>query len=85
MNFEINDGKEHIPDEDDIYGVNDIEERERFESLFGGYTPQEERIRRRKIRIRVLAVLVIIALTAGILISIPGHILSTIMRFLHLS
>ena len=60
MNFEMKDGKEHLPDEEDIYGANDIEERERFEALFGRPT-QEERLRRRKARIRVLAVLVIVA------------------------
>ena len=59
MGFEIRDGKERIPDEEDVYGVNDIEERDLFDSLFGG-TTQEERVRRRKARMRVLAILVII-------------------------
>lgn len=60
MGFEIKDDKEHIPDEDDIYGVNDADERDLLESIFGGMT-QEERVRRRKARMRVLSVLVIIA------------------------
>ena len=60
MNFEIRDGKEPIPDEDDIYGVNDIEERDQFNALFGGVT-QEERVRRGKARFRILAALVILA------------------------
>ena len=60
MGFEIKDDKEHIPDEDDIYGVNDADERDLLESIFGGMT-QEERVRRRKARMRVAAVLVVIA------------------------
>jgi hypothetical protein len=59
MSFETQDGKEHLPDEEDIYGVNDIEEKERFETLFGGFLPQDERIRRRKARIRLVAIVVI--------------------------
>ena len=60
MSFEIKDGKEHIPDEEDVYGVNDADERDLLESIFGG-TTQEQRTRRRKARMRVLAVLVVIA------------------------
>lgn len=60
MGFEIKDDKEHIRDEDDIYGVNDADERDLLESIFGGMT-QEQRVRRRKARMRVVAVLVIIA------------------------
>lgn len=68
MNFEIRDGKERVPDEDDIYGVNDIEERDQFNALFGGVT-QDERVRRGKARFRILAALIIIAflLAIGIL------------------
>ena len=65
MNFEINDGKEHLPDEEDIYGVNDIEEQERFNSLFGDFVSQEERIRRRRVRLRILTALVIAAFAAS--------------------
>ena len=61
--MEIHDGKEHLPDEEDIYGVNDIEERERFEALFGSDT-QEDRLRRRRVRTRILAAIVILAFGA---------------------
>ncbi|HET6456047.1 MAG TPA: hypothetical protein VFI02_16700 [Armatimonadota bacterium] len=61
--MEIHDGKEHLPDEEDIYGVNDIEERERFEALFGSET-QEDRLRRRRARMRILAAIVILAFAA---------------------
>lgn len=60
MNFEIRNGKERLPDEEDIYGVNDAEERDAFNALFGT-TPLEERIHRRKLRMRALAVALIIA------------------------
>jgi len=68
MSFEINDGKEHLPDEEDVYGVNDIEERERFEALFGGRT-QEERVRRRKRIIRWTAALVILAFLLAMVVA----------------
>ena len=61
--MEIRDDKEHLPDEEDIYGVNDIEERERFEALFGSET-QEDRLRRRRVRLRILAAVVILAFGA---------------------
>jgi len=61
--MEINNGKEHLLDEEDIYGVNDIEEREQFEALFGAET-QEDRLRRRRVRMRILAGLVILAFAA---------------------
>ena len=60
MGFEINDSKEPIPDEEDIYGVNDIEEQDRFNSLFGNST-QEARVRRRRTIMRWTAVLVTLA------------------------
>ena len=61
--MEIRDGKEHLPDEEDIYGVNDIEEREQFEALFGAET-QQDRLRRRRVGMRILAGLVILAFAA---------------------
>jgi len=63
MGFETGDGKERLPEEEDIYGVNDAEEREQFEALLGGpgYVPLEERLHRRRARMRLLAVLVILA------------------------
>lgn len=71
MGFEIQDGKERLPDEEDIYGVNDAEEREQLEALFGK-TPVEERLRRRKVRLRTLAILVIIIFAfAFALVEIP--------------
>ena len=65
MNFEIKDGSEHLPHEEDVYGVNDIEERERFDALLGarGRLSDEERMRRRRLGIRLLAALVVVALT----------------------
>lgn len=60
MNFEIRDGKDHIPDEEDIYGVNDAEERDRFDPLFGKST-QEVRVRRRRLIMRLTAGLVLVA------------------------
>ncbi len=68
MGFEIRDGKEHLPDEEDVYGVNDIEERERFDALFGGST-QEERVRRRKLIIRWMAVLVVLAFVLALVVA----------------
>lgn len=60
MGFEIKDGKEHLPDEEDIYGVNDIEEQDEFNRLLGIET-QEERVRRRKARMQTVALVVILA------------------------
>lgn len=68
MNFEIKDGKDHLPDEEDIYGVNDAEERDAFNALLGA-TPAEEHIRRRKLRMQILAVAVIIAFCAAFAIA----------------
>lgn len=60
MGFEIKDGKEHLPDEEDIYGVNDAEEREAFHALFG-ITPLEKRLRRRRIIMGFLAAFIIVS------------------------
>lgn len=54
MGFEIRDGREHLPDEEDIYGVNDADERDAFNALFGAPT-QEDLLRRRRSRIRMVA------------------------------
>jgi len=69
MNFEIRNGKERLPDEEDIYGVNDAEERDAFNALFGT-TPLEERIHRRKLRMQILAAALVIAF--GIAFAIAG-------------
>ena len=69
--MEIRDGKEHLPDEEDIYGVNDIEEHERFDALFG-IGAQEDRIRRRKARMRLLAAVVILAFAAVFALALKG-------------
>ena len=69
--MEIRDGQEHLPDEEDVYGVNDIEERERFDALFGGET-QEDRLRRKRIRMRLLAGLVILAFAAVFALALKG-------------
>ena len=58
MSFEMRDGKERLPDEEDIYGVNDVEERDVLNALFGQPT-LEERLRRRKTWLRLLAGLLI--------------------------
>ena len=70
MNFEIRDGNERLPDEEDVYGVNDIEEQERFDSLLGIGLTQEERVAHHKARLRVIAVVVIIAF--GLLFVMAG-------------
>jgi len=69
--MEIGDGKEHLPDEEDIYGVNDIEEHERFDALFGIGT-QEDRVRRRQIKMRILAGLVILAFATVFALALKG-------------
>lgn len=69
MNFELRNGKEHLPDEEDMYGVNDAEERERFDALFGAPT-QEERLRRRRSRLRIIAGLVIIVIAIGLIVAL---------------
>jgi hypothetical protein len=69
MGFEIKDGKEHLPDEEDIYGANEAEEQDEFNALFGMET-QEDRLRRRKKLLRALAVVVII--TFGVAFTLVG-------------
>lgn len=65
MGFEIQDGKEHLPDEEDIYGVNDIEEQDRFNALMGDIRfTQEERLRRRRMIFTVTGVVVLLAFVA---------------------
>lgn len=61
MGFEINNGKEYLPPEEDMYGVNDIEEREQFEALLGmsGFD-QETRFRRRKTAMVIVAVMLLL-------------------------
>lgn len=61
MGFEIKRGKDHLPDEEDIYGVNDADEREAFEVLFG-VKPVGERLRQRRTILALIAVAIIIAL-----------------------
>lgn len=60
MNFEINDSKEPIPDEEDIYGVNDIEDEDRLRALLGGST-QEQRVRRRRMIMRLVSAIIAFA------------------------
>ena len=63
MSFEIQDGKERLPDEEDIYGVNDLEEQERFNALLGSpQITQEERFRRRRMLIILIATALILIL-----------------------
>ena len=56
MNWHFDEGKDRIPDEEDIYGVNDQNE---FDS--DNWMPFEAAERRRRKRIRILAVVVIVA------------------------
>jgi len=56
MNWNYDEGKERIPDEEDIYGVNDQNE---FDSDV--WMPFEAAERRKKRRIRIFAVVVIVA------------------------
>jgi len=58
MNFPIEDSKERIPDEEDIYGVNDSVENEYDYEV---WMPYEEGLRRRKNRLRILTLVVIVA------------------------
>ena len=74
MNFEINDGREHLPDEEDVYGVNDIEEQERFDALFGQPT-QEDRVRRRKMVMRIVIVLLVTAFSLASLRAVIRFVL----------
>ena len=69
MGFETRDGKEPLPDEEDIYGVNDLEEQERFESLFGEPT-QDERMRRRRMYVRILAILLLASFTVAVVLTL---------------
>lgn len=64
MSFEIRDGKEPLPDEEDIYDVNDIEDQERFNYLLGhNFMSQEQRLRaRRRVIIVTNAVLLLLSL-----------------------
>jgi hypothetical protein len=62
MSFEIKDGKEEIPPEEDIYGVDDIVEEEEFNSLLGMKSfSQEARMRRRRNIIIVVAALILLS------------------------
>ena len=54
-----------------MYGVNDIEERERFDALFGIDT-QDGRLRRRRVRMRILAGIVILAFAAVFAVALKG-------------
>ncbi|MCL6519774.1 MAG: hypothetical protein K6T99_08070 [Armatimonadetes bacterium] len=58
MNYEVREGKERLPEEEDIYGVNESTENE-YDYEF--WMPHEAKLRRRKTRLRALAVIVILA------------------------
>ena len=62
MGFEIRDGKEYLPPEDDIYGVDDaIEEREFNSLLLGmGTFSDDARLRRRR------NIIIVSALCSGV-------------------
>lgn len=52
-----------LPDEEDIYGVNDIEEQDRFNALLGEVSKtQDERLRKRRLA-RILVALSILAVS----------------------
>jgi hypothetical protein len=62
MNFEIRDGDEPIPDEEDIYDVNDIEERDQFNALLGhNFITQDARLRRRRLMWMAVAGVILLA------------------------
>lgn len=67
MGFEIKHGKDNLPDEEDIYGVNDADERDAFNALFGA-KPMEARLRRRKTILVLTAFAIIVAL--GLLLAL---------------
>lgn len=58
MNYEIREGKERLPEEEDVYGVNESEENE-YDYEF--WMPHEEKLRRRKDLLRIFTFVVIIA------------------------
>lgn len=58
MSFRVEDGKERIPDEEDIYGVNDSVENEYDYEV---WMPYEESLRRRRNRLRFITAVVLIA------------------------
>ena len=60
MYFEIKDGKDRLPDEDDVYAVNDVEERDAFNSLFG-LKSIEKRHRNRRLLMAFLSAIVLAA------------------------
>lgn len=74
MNFEINDSKEPIPDEEDIYGVNDIEDQDRLKSILGGVT-QEQRIRRRRTIVRIVAAFIALWFLSGLIYALGRYLL----------
>jgi|GEM_PF-1127411 len=63
MNFELREGKERLPDEEDIYGVNESLENEYDYEV---WMPYESRLRARKARIRVIAATVILVFSLGL-------------------
>ena len=69
----MRDGKERLPDEEDIYGVNDVEERDVLNALFGQPT-LEERLRRRKTWLRLLAGLLIFVAALVVALSVLRQI-----------
>lgn len=56
MSWHFDEGKDRIPDEEDIYGVNDQNEHD-----YEVWMPFEDAARRRKKRIRFFALIVIVA------------------------
>ena len=56
MNWHFDEGKERIPDEEDIYGVNDQNEFD-----YEVWMPFEAAERRKKRRMRIFAAIVIVA------------------------
>lgn len=76
MNFETRDGKEWLPDEEDIYGVNDAEERDAFNALLGLRTTEDD-VRRRALLMRLIATGIVAAVTFSIaafaILRVLGH------------
>lgn len=59
MHFEIRHSDEPLPDEEDIYGVNEIDEYDPVYRLMSAY-----RARRREVMIRVVAAILVAAFAA---------------------
>jgi hypothetical protein len=71
VSFEIRDGKDYLPPEDDIYGVDEIVEEQEFNSLLGmNKFSHDARIRRRNNI--VIAVALVLVFVFAVIFAAPG-------------